>query len=417
MEALVKTTCRRTLFGLAFTLAAAAPGAAEDWPKLLGPRGDGTSAETGLIKTWTAKGPPKLWDVVVGEGYSGPVVAGGRLVLHHRQDQREIVQCFDAATGKPLWKFDYPTQYVDNFGKGDGPRSTPVIDGGNVYTLGAEGLLHCLEMATGAKRWSVNLNTTYRPPPSFFGVGTSPLVEGDHILVNVGAKKAGIVALHKDTGKEIWKATDDGASYSTPAVAMIGGKRLAVFFTRLGVVLVEPATGKVHYSQRWRSRMDASVNAATPLVIGDLLFFSSSYNTGALLLNAQGGAIKEVWSGDDAMSNHYSTSLYHQSFVYGFDGRQEQGARLRCFELQTGKVQWTKENYGCGSMVQAAGHALVLTERGDLVSLALTPKEYRELARAPVCSALPCRAQIALSDGRLYARDAKRLICWKVSQP
>jgi outer membrane protein assembly factor BamB len=343
-------------------------------------------------------------------------VAGGQLVLHHREGDREIVQSFDATTGKPGWKFDYATQYVDGFSKGDGPRSTPAIDGNRVYTLGAEGILHCLDLKTGAKQWRVDLLAVYRPPQSFFGVGTSPVVEGDHVLVNVGGKKAGIVAFHKETGKEIWKATDDGASYSTPVIATIGGKRLAVFFTRTGIVMLEPGTGKVQYSKRWRSRSDASVNAATPLVAGDLLFFTSSYNTGAIVLRAGEGGIKEVWSGDEILSSHFSSGLFHQGYVYGFDGRQESGVNLRCIELLTGKTQWTKEGFGCGSMIQAQGHAIALTEQGNLVSVELTPKGYREQARASVFTNLPCRAQIALAGGKLYGRDAKRLVCWEMMQ-
>jgi outer membrane protein assembly factor BamB len=389
---------------------------ADDWPQWLGPNRDGTSAETGLLKQWDEKGPPQVWQYDVGEGYSGPVVAGDRLIMFHRLGDKEVVDCLEAGSGKPKWRFDYETRYVDDFGKGNGPRSTPVVAGKYVYTLGVEGWLHCLDIETGKKVWGRNVNDDYAVPRSFFGVGTSPLVEGPLVLVNVGGKNAGIVAFNKDNGKEAWKATTDGASYSSPIAVTIGGVRHGVCFTRQGVVLLDPTTGKVRYQKKWRARNDASVNAATPLTIGDELFFSASYETGALLLRVGKKDIEEVWSGDDIMSNHFSTCVHSQGYLYGFHGRQEAGAALRCVELKSAKVMWTKERYGCGAMVLAEQHAFVLTEDGDLVLVELSPKSYREKARAGVLIHRPCRTQPALANGKLYARDAKRLVCWNIQK-
>src|SRR5262249_2441830 len=149
------------------------------------------------------------------------------------------------------WKFAYPTNYQDQLGKGDGPRSTPVITGKNIITLGAEGMLHCIQLEDGKKIWSRNIVKDYQVPQSYFGVGSSPLVEGDLVLVNVGGKGAGIVAFALDSGKEMWKATSDGASYSSPVAATIDGTRRAVFFTRQGAVIVDPKTGHVVYQKRW----------------------------------------------------------------------------------------------------------------------------------------------------------------------
>jgi outer membrane protein assembly factor BamB len=194
--------------------------------------------------------------------------------------------------------------------------------------------------------------------------------------------------------------------------ATIHGRRHGIFFTRQGVVLLDPKTGKVHYQKRWRARYNTSVNAATPLVVGDLVFVSACYETGALLLKVGKEKVEEVWSGDDEMSNHYATCVHHQGHLYGFHGRQEPGAALRCVELKTGKVKWTEARYGCGSLVLADGKLIVLTEKGDLVLIEPTPAAYREKARAHVFESLPCRAHIALADGRLYARDGERLVCW-----
>ncbi len=149
------------------------------------------------------------------------------------------------------------------------------------------------------------------------------------MLVNVGGKDAGIVAFDKDTGKEVWKATGDGASYSSPVAATIDGVRHVIFFTRQGIVSVDPATGAVRFSKRWRSRMNASVNAATPVVVDDQLFFTSCYDTGAILVRAARDGIEEVWSNDRSLSCHFGTPVYHDGCLYGFHGRQETGTELR----------------------------------------------------------------------------------------
>jgi outer membrane protein assembly factor BamB len=389
-------------------LASVAPGA--DWPQFRGPSRDGTSAEKGLLATWPEKGPPLVWDMEVGEGYSGPVVAGGRLILFHRLGDQEVVQCLDAANRKKRWKYSYATAYKDDYGKGDGPRSTPVIAGKRVHTLGAGGLLLCLGLEDGKKVWARALHEDYQVKKNFFGVGATPLVEGELVLVNVGAKGAGIVAFARDTGKEVWKATDAGASYASPVAATIGGVRHAIFFTREGVVSLDPKNGKVRFQKRWRSRNAASVNAATPVVVKDHVFISASYDTGAVLLKVGKDSAKEVWSGDEALSSHYETSVHHNGFLYGFDGRQESGARLRCVEFKTGKVRWTKEGFGCGSVILADGKLIILTENGDLVLAEPTPAAYREKARASVLSS-PCRAPLALANGLLYLRDDKKLLC------
>ncbi len=396
-------------------LAAAARG--DDWPQFLGPHRNGVSAETGLAAAWPTGGPPVVWRRDVGEGYSGPVVAGDRLILFHRVGDEEVVECLHAATGKPRWRFAYPTNYSDQLGKGDGPRSTPTVAAGRVVTLGAEGVLTCLDLDKGMKAWSRALHAEYQVPPSYFGVGTSPLVVEDRVLINVGGKKAGIVAFGLADGKELWKATDDGASYSSPVLATAGKRSVAVFFTRTGVDVLDPHTGDALYRQRWRARYDASVNAATPLLIGDRLFFSACYETGALLLKLRpDGSAEEVWHGEDVMDNHYNTAIYHGGDLYGIHGRQEGGPSLRCVDLATKKVAWEQKRFGCAGLILADGRLVALTESGDLVLIEATPQAYRELSRAHVFAAGPCRAQPALSGGRLYARDQKTLACFNVAR-
>ncbi len=384
---------------------------ADDWPQFLGPTRDGVAPKGAAIPAWTAKGPPLVWQKSVGPAFAGPVLAGGKLILFHRVQDQEVVEALDPADGKTLWTFAYETSFTDDFGKGDGPRSTPAIAGNRVVTLGADGGLHVVSLADGKKIWGRQLLKEYAVPPSYFGVGTSPIVVDGLVLINVGAKDAGIVAFELETGKEAWKATGDGASYSSPIVV---GKQ-AVFFTRNGVVTLESKTGKVLHTQRWRARIDASVNAATPIAVGaDTVFFSTSYDTGALVLKLKDDGAQELWSGEEVMDNHYNTCVLHGKLLYGIHGRQEVGASLRCADPISRKVHWTQEKFGCASLIAVGDQLVMLTEKGDLVLAEASPREYKELARARVLGAGAVRAPAALADGMLFLRDRETLKCLKL---
>jgi outer membrane protein assembly factor BamB len=404
-------------FGLALLVGcwASLAASAADWPQFLGPARNSVSAETGLLSTWPKDGPTLAWQQPIGAGFSGPVVAGDRLVLFHRLADKEIVTCLDAATGKDQWRFAYATKYRDDFGMDEGPRATPLIAGNHVYTLGASGQFHCLDLATGTKTWERSLTTEYQVQKGFFGVASSPLLEGNLLVLNVGGKGAGIVALDKDTGKEAWRATNHEASYSSPVAATLQGKRRLVFFTREGIVLLDPASGNVVYSKPWRARIHASVNAATPVVADNLIFISACYGTGAVLLQVGMDRVQELWQSNDVMSNHYNTCVQKDGFLYGFDGRQEEGAKLRCVELRTGKVRWTDDHTGCGSVILADGNLIILNEHGQLLLVEASPDRYHEKARAQVLTA-PCRSPIALANGRLFARDSKKLVAWNLKK-
>ena len=391
--------------------ACAAPASAADWPQFLGPDRNGHSREKGLRDSWPKDGPPVVWEKPVGSGFAGPAIAEGKLILFHRKGTEEVVEALNAANGNEIWKHSYATDYVDDFNFDDGPRATPTIADGSVYTLGASGVLHAISFSDGKVRWRRALNEEYKVAKGYFGVATSPLVEGGLLLVNVGGPKAGIVGLSTADGSEVWRATTDEASYSSPVIATIGGKRLAVFFTRLGIVLLEPATGKVVFNKRWRARINASVNAANPVVQGDKLFFTSSYSVGAITLQAKGESFETLWQNEDSLSSHYGTPIASDGCIYGFDGRQEGGARLRCIDFDTGKVRWTEEGFGCGAMILAEERLYVLSETGNLICIEAKPVGYREQARAHVLDGL-CRAQIALSDGKLFGRNTKKLVCW-----
>jgi len=350
-----------------------------------------------------------LWRVPVGQGFSGPVVVQGRVILFHRAGNQEVVDAFDAKTGVAQWRYAYATTYRDDFGFDEGPRAVPVVANGIIYTFGAEGQLHAIDLAKGTKVWSVDAMRTFGVPKGFFGAAGSPLVEDGRVVANVGGPKAGIVAFDAKTGKVLWTATTDGASYSSAAGATIGGRRLAIFLTRANLVGLDPATGQVQFQRPWRARQAASVNVATPLVVGNLIFVSSEYGPGAGVFEINGSTLKELWASDEILSNHYSTSVHHQGFLYGYHGRQEFGPSFRAVELRTGKVRWSQDQFRAGSVMLAGDRLVIMRESGELILAAASPEAFRPIARAQVLPAV-VRAYPALSDGVLYVRNENTMV-------
>jgi outer membrane protein assembly factor BamB len=404
------------LFALLLSLSLPPALAGADWPQLFGPARDGHSPETKLDWDWPKGGPPVAWSKDVGTGWAGPVVAGGKLVLFHRVGGDEIVACLDPATGTEQWTFKYATKYRDDFDFDNGPRATPAVAGGTVFALGADGDLHAVELATGKKLWGRNVRADYQAPKGFFGVACSPLVMGKALLVNVGGRGAGVVAFDAATGKELWKSTDDGASYSSPVAAEIGGKPAAVFLTRYGMRVLDPATGAVRHEFPFRPRLTESVQAATPLVWKDRIFLTVSYDTGAVLLDATGAELEEVWANDKSLSSQYNTPVRVGDYLYGVHGRADVGnAILRCVEWKTGAVKWSEPKFGVASLVAVDGGLLALTEGGELVRFDASPEGYKERARAAILSK-PTRAAPALADGRLFARDGAKLVCVRLGK-
>ena len=243
------------------------------------------------------------------------------------------------------------------------------------------------------------------------------MIEGNAVLLNVGGRAgAGIVAFDKATGKVLWKTSDDEASYSSPVAASIHGRRYAFFFTRRHLSAVDPANGKVAFEFPWSPQISASVSAATPLLIDDLIFISASYGAGAALLRFRESGPEKIWSGDDILSNHYATSVHHQGFLYGFDGRQEQGCNLRCVELKSGKVRWSRDGFGAGSILLAGEQLLILTEKGQLIRGRASPAEFKPNAQAQILPFV-VRAYPALAQGFFYARSKDRLVCLDLRAP
>lgn len=382
--------------------------AAADWPGFLGPTRDGQSADTGLNWDWARTKPAADWAFDVGSGNAGPVAAGGVVFVFHRLGDEEVLTAVVADTGKPKWTYKATARGTD------GPQVAPLVVKDTVFALGYGGKLHAVHAKTGEKVWVRDLTKEYAPPEGYFGVGAGLLHVGGKLIVNVGAKGAGVVAFDAATGKEMWKATDDPPSYSTPTAIDLGGKPHAVVFTRTGLVVLNAGTGEVKYKHRHRSRIDASVNAATPLVWKDEVFLTAQYGTGAVLLKLSGKEPEEVWANDTSLSCQYDTPVRVGEFLYGVHGRQDTGAAdLVCVEWKTGAVKWKQPRFGVAHLIAVDGGILALTEAGELVRFDASPKGYMERARAAVLDGLT-RAAPALADGRLYLRNEAKLVCVKL---
>jgi outer membrane protein assembly factor BamB len=398
-------------FGVAVAVTCAS---ASDWPQFLGPTRNGVYSGPTLAASWPKDGPTVLWQRKVGQGFSGPAVASNKLVLFHRVDDKETIECLDAKTGKAIWNFDYPTAYRDDFGFDEGPRATPAIADDHVYTYGAEGVVTCLDLASGKKIWGLNAKTDFRAPKGFFGIACSPLVESNAVILNIGGDGAGIVAFDKSSGKILWKATNDQPSYSSPVAAIINDRRYLFVLTLANLVALDPANGKVLFQYPFRPPIRSSVTAAAPLVADDEVFLSASYGLGAVLLKITPDGPKKIWSGDDILSNHYATSVCLNGFLYGIHGRTDPGfeppASLRCVDLKTGKVRWQQEGFGAATLTLAGDQLFILTEKGELIRAPATPSAFKPLDHAQV---LPTqvRAHPALANGFLYARSKDKLVC------
>jgi outer membrane protein assembly factor BamB len=376
-----------------------------DWPQFLGPSRSGVSAES--VEPW--KSPPRtLWTFEAGQGFAAPVIAQGKALVFHRIGAGERLTALDLRTGKTLWSAAAPTAYRDDFGFDEGPRAAPTVAANRVFVYGAEGVLRAHALATGRLLWTVDVMKTYAVEKGFFGAAGAPLFHDGRVLINAGGKQAGVVAFDAATGRELWRATSDQASYSSGVIATVNGAPAAVFFTRAGLIVLDPATGAVVHQMRWRSRSNASVNAATPVVDGNRIFLSASYGTGAILIDA--ATWKPVWSGDDSLSNHYATSVKVGDHLYGFHGRQETGQELRCVEWATGRVVWSHQGLGAGTLIAAGSRLLILAENGDLILAPASADGFRPLATARAVNGT-VRAHAALSGGLLVIRNGTTLAC------
>lgn len=440
---------------------------AADWPQFLGPTANGVSVETNLLESWPTNGPPLLWDKKIGTGYSAPSVRDNRLVLHHRIGSEEVVEAFEADTGKSLWRYSYPSSFTDPFGYNNGPRCTPLLTMNRCYTFGAEGKLLCLELPMGRKIWERDTGKDWDVPEAFFGVGSTPILEGDLLVIIVGGQpNAGVVAFDAQTGKTVWESVGEKnwqgqrmigwpgepivnwqthwkqASYATPAAATLHGRRQIFCLMRQGLVSLEPKTGEVNFSRWFCSTVNESVNAANPAVVDDQVFFSAAYyRVGSVLLRVKpdGKSFEEVWRSprelrekdpktghlvQPVLEIHWSTPIYHDGYLYALSGRNEPDARFRCVEFKTGRLMWDRDEswrahstpqpevFGRGSLIMADGKLIVLGEGGLLGLFKVNAQKVEEISRFQMPQLhYPCWAGPVLANKRLYLRSEDRLVC------
>ena len=425
----------------------AADAVTHDWTSFLGPAHNGVSTETRLSRTLP---PPLVWELPTGSGYASPAIAGDRLVYLHRVDDEEVVECLHPETGASRWRLRYPSAYRDRYGYNDGPRASPVIDaaGGRVYTVGAEGRVHAVELRTGRVVWRSDLRSAYRVRQDFFGVSSTPLVEGGLLIVNVGAPGGPTVAaLDLDTGAEVWRAGGEwGASYASPVPAVVHGARRVFVFAggesrppSGGLLSIDPANGRVDFAFPWRSRTYESVNAACPVVFDDQVFVTASYRTGGALVTVRPDFTHEVAWTTREFAAHFNTPIHRGGYLYGFDGRNMGDASLACIDAATGEAVWRaapeweetftvggreyRQRLGTarGSLLAADGQFLCLGELGHLLWMDLAPTGWTEVSRGWLFAARESWGLPVLSRGLLYvtqnARDlitgaGPRLLCY-----
>lgn len=393
------------VLGLAVTQAIRAA----DWPWFRGPEHDGMSAETGLLAKWPEGGPKVLWRTPLGKGYSGISVSRGRLYTMFDDGDQTFVGCFDAATGKPMWRTAAGRAFSDS--QGDGPRSTPTVDGSTVYVLTAHGMLYALGTEEGNVLWERDLEKTFGTKVPQWGLSGSPVVAGGLLLVEAGGSDALMVALNKQNGREVWRSGSGKAGYSTPLVIEVNGVEQAVFFTAKSVYSVAVKSGQVYWEVPWKTSYD--VNAAMPVFVApDRVFISSGYDVGAAMFRITGdaGAMKatELWRNRE-MKNQFSTSIYSGGHLYGFDDKT-----LKCIDAATGETKWRLRDLGHGSLIHADGRLVVLGDRGQLVLVEATPEAFKESGRMQIFEGKTWTAP-SLSGGKLYLRDEHELVAIDVS--
>jgi outer membrane protein assembly factor BamB len=407
----------RLLVAWSLLMLCSAPLLAGDWPQILGPQRSGIAAGEQLADSWPEGGPPIVWKQPVGQGSAGVAVAGNTLVLFHRLQDREVIAALDAATGESKWTKSYPTTFVSQVGSDDGPLCVPTIVGERVVTFGPQGVLSCWSLIDGKLHWQRKTYQDFGALEGYFGAGSTPLVDADRIIVNVGGAKAtaGIVAFDLATGRDLWKATQERANYSAPTAATFGGRRIVLCITRMKCVGLAPQTGEVLFEIPF-GRGGPTVNASTPVVLGDQFFLTASYGVGAVLARVTDKGADEIWRKSDVMSSQYTTPIAHEGVLFGIDGRDDiPPAHLRCINPKTGTVLWSEDNFGYATLVKAGNKLIVVTTAGELVLARANPKKYEQLGRHQLTSDT-LRALPALSNGRLYVRDGSTLYCVAVGR-
>ncbi|MCG8404225.1 MAG: PQQ-like beta-propeller repeat protein [Phycisphaerales bacterium] len=425
----------RTVF-CCFMLIAAFPTAttmADDWPQWRGPRRDGVWREKGILKKFDKPRLDPVWRVEIGSGYSGPTVANGRVYVTDRlvePKQIERVHCFDARTGKKVWTHTYDCPYRGVQYEA-GPRASVLIDNTRAFALGTMGHFFCFDSKSGEVRWKKDLNQDYKIRMPIWGIASSPLIEGDLIIVQIGGEAgACLVAFDKKSGKEKWRALDDPASYAAPVVIEQAGRRVLVCYTGANVVGLDPQTGRVHWRHPFPPRR-MIIGIATPVYHKGMLFMSNFFDGSLLLrLGRKELTVEKVWQRagasekeTDSLQSIISTPYLQGDSIYGVDSYGE----LRCLDLMTGDRIWEntdavpRARWATIHFVRNGDRIWMFNEMGELIIATLSPEGYKEISRAklidPTRDQLPsrrggvCWSHPAFANKHVFARNDKELVC------
>ena len=420
---------------------AAEKSAGADWPHILGPAHNCTTTESGLLRKFPAEGLRVVWEMPLGSGMGGPAISGGRIVIFHRLGEMETVECRDAATGKPRWKFDCEAPYQPRYGGGRGPRTSPVIADGRVFVFGVSGRMHCLDFASGKVIWEHDCAREFSMRPAFFGFGSTPLVMGNRVIVQIGGmldgKPVNSVAFDVASGKLLWAAEHEwGASYASSVPANLHGRECVLVFAggmsrpaTGGLLVIDAATGKVLAAVPHRAEMAESVNVSSPVIASAeqgkpaRIFVSESYTAGGLCVEvAKDFSTRTAWHAPN-FGMYWMTPLVRDGCLFGFAGQSEQLAELVCHDIASGRELWRDDlgrTFGRANLLSTADGVLCLGEFGELAWLEITPKGAKVIERTKLFDAPETWTPPALSHGLLYiqqnepGRDGTkpRLICY-----
>jgi outer membrane protein assembly factor BamB len=391
----------------------------EDWPRWRGPHGNGTWQAPPLPEHWPDEGLPVVWRHNLGGGYAGIAMAGGRVyTLDRRKEpvETEGIVCFSADDGTLLWQHRYPVQYGD-LAYGNGPRSTPTIQEGRVYTLGAVGHLFCLDAASGKVLWSRNLVEQAAARIPEWGLAASPVIYKDLVIIHAGCQPSGsLMAFDRTSGDEVWRASGDPAGYATPVVATHNGQDVLIAWTPEHVHGMSPRTGEIHWSVPYKVTYGVSI--ATPIVVGDIVLVSGYWEgSRAIRLGSSLDKAELIWEENRNLRGLMSQPLERDGYGYLLD--KQHG--LTCFELASGKKLWDDDNQMTprGRNPQAnlvwIGHgdrAIILNAEGELILARLMPDGYDEQSRTKIIG--PTWAHPAFTGDRIWARDDKEIVCLRL---
>lgn len=389
---------------------------AADWPQFLGPQRDNTTQE--VVEPWAGELKP-VWKKPVGEAHSSPVVVNGIVYAFYQPkgQNADTLAAFDAKTGERKWDKSYERAEIKLL-FGNGPRATPAVANGHVYTYGSTGILACWKAATGEIVWKVEALKDFKASNLFFGTSASPLVHDGKVIVLVGGKGAGLVAFDTTTGKVAWQATDDPASYASPVIL----NQQIVALTGANLRGLSPS-GHPLWEVPFKDKLNES--STTPILAGGWII-ASSVTAGSIAVQVMEGdgsfTAKKAWENKD-LTCYFSTPVAVGDYLYMINGAAtltNPSITLRCVEIKSGKIMWEKKNVGryhaailrCGP--PGKERLLMLDDNGHLTLFAPSEKEYKELAKSKVCG--PTWAHPALVEGRLYLRDDHELMCFELKR-